>query len=730
LVATEELDALQHLSDAVIATAATWRADGTILSDTNARQVVAYAVSGRFFDLFGVPLALGRGITEADDVRGAPTVAVLSHTLWTTAYGARPDIVGTTITFSDRPVRVVGVARPTFDAPVGAAMWVSVFLPMSIGHSFGGYVRVKPGVSVRPLQPRMMAALTGLAQKYPDQEAGRAFRLTPLVDDTVGDLGPILLILFGATGLLLVLAAANVINLFLARSTGRAREMAVRAALGASRGRITAQLVGEAMLLSAAGGAAGLAGAYAAVRVLVRMGGSHLPRLDSLVFDAQVLGFVVALVIATGVGVGLVPGLKLATTDLSALMNEGGRGVRGSRQTRRLLSMFVVAEMAVAVALVAGASRLVRSYEHLERVDPGFDPRGRLVLDAVLPRSYDNPQRLEAWWQRVSVRLREADATQVAAASSLPLEHEWDSTTFVDILSQPNTPPEKRPNGRQRLVTPDFFSTMGIQLLKGRAFSPHDDTNAQSVAIVNTAFVRRFLADVDPLREQLKGFNYKMVNGQPIAQAVPIIGVVADVKYAALTAIPEPIVYVPMAQYVNLRHSIVVTSADGHPERHSVAFRAALHDVDPNMVVDIDTMSSLIAASLERQRLGMWLMIGFGVAALILATIGVLGVMAYVVAQRTGEVAIRQALGATRPQVLWLIVGEGGPAALLGIGAGSVLAWWTGRLIGRYVYDVSAADPIVLIPSAVVVAFVAMLAMLFPASRAAALDPARALRNE
>jgi ABC-type antimicrobial peptide transport system permease subunit len=211
---------------------------------------------------------------------------------------------------------------------------------------------------------------------------------------------------------------------------------------------------------------------------------------------------------------------------------------------------------------------------------------------------------------------------------------------------------------------------------------------------------------------------------------VPIIGVVADVKYAALTAIPEPIVYVPMAQYVNLRHSIVVTSADGHPERHSVAFRAALHDVDPNMVVDIDTMSSLIAASLERQRLGMWLMIGFGVAALILATIGVLGVMAYVVAQRTGEVAIRQALGATRPQVLWLIVGEGGPAALLGIGAGSVLAWWTGRLIGRYVYDVSAADPIVLIPSAVVVAFVAMLAMLFPASRAAALDPARALRNE
>ncbi|HEY2904575.1 MAG TPA: ADOP family duplicated permease [Vicinamibacterales bacterium] len=731
LVASEELEALQHLSEGVAMTAATQRSDGTIATDAAARQVVAYGVSGGFFDLFALPMELGRGIAEPDQVRGAPLVIVLSHSLWTKAYGARPDIIGTTITYSDLPARIVGVARADFDIPAGADVWLNSYMPpAAIGHAYDGYVRLKPGVTVPSLQAPMTEAMAALGRKYPDQDKDRAFRLTPLLEATLGDLRPILLILFGATGLLLVLAAANVTNLMLAGSTGRAREMAVRAALGAGRRRIAAQLVAESLVLAVGGGVAGLAAAYAAVRLLVRFGGSHLPRLDAVAFDTTVVGFVAALIVAAGLIIGIVPALSMTTDDIASLMNEGGRTVRGSRQTRRLLGAFVVAEIAVAVALVAGASRLVESYQRLENVDLGFDPRGRLAIDVLLPRSYANQQRLQAWWQTVETRLREAGATRVAAASSLPLEHEWDSTTFVDILSQPGIPADKRPNARVRYMTPGLLSTMGIRLLHGRAFTDEDGPDSQAVAIVSEAFVRRFLHDADPLRERVSGFSFRMVNGRPVMQQIAIVGVAADVKYSAVTALPEPTVYVPLSQSVALPKAIVVTTADGHPERYSARFRAALGEVDRSMPVDFAMMSTLVAASLERPRLGMWLMSGFGVAALVLAMVGVFGVIAYVVAQRTGEMAIRQALGATRSQVFWIIVAEGGWMTMLGVAAGMLIAWWTGIAIHRYVYEASTDDPRALIGSAIIVALVAAFATLFPARRAATFEPARALREQ
>lgn len=730
LVASEELETLQRFSDAVASTAAARRTDA-IVTDGTPRPIVAYGVSGRFFDLFGVPMARGRGVAPSDDVRGAAPVVVLSHAFWTTAHGARTDVVGKTITINERPVRVIGVARAGFDVPSGADAWFNLHLPPdNIGHYFDGYVRLRPGVTVASLQQRMRHAMKVLGRKYPDQEQGRAFRLTPLLDATVGDLQPILLILFAATGLLLVHAAVNVVNLTLARSTGRTREMAVRAALGASRRRIIAHVVAESLLLSVVGGLAGLAGAYAGMQVLMRAGGSRLPRLDALTFDGTVLAFAAALMVATGLIVGLVPALRLATSDVAWLMNEGGRGMHGSHRTRRLLRSFVVAEIAVAVALVAAAARLVMSYERLARVDPGFDPRGRLVLDVLLPPSYATRERLAAWWEPVEARLRGAGATRVAAASSLPLEHEWDITTFVDIVSKPGIPPAERPNGRLRRVTPGFFSAMGIRLLKGRDFSTQDRPDSPPVTVVNEAFVRRSLSDVDPLRERVKGFSFRIVDGRPVAREVAIVGVVADVRYAGLAAIPEPIVYVPASQSASLRQSIVITTSGGHPEHQAAAFKAVVQSVDPTVTVDAHSLSASVAASLERPRLGMWLMTGFGLAALALAMVGVFGVIAYASAQRTGEMAIRQALGATRLGVFWTIVGEGGGAAAIGIGAGTIIAWWTGVLIGRYVYEVRAGDPAVLVGSALAVAVVAISATLFPAVRAAGREPARALRQE
>ncbi len=304
LMASEEMTALAGLNDAVARTAIVQRSDAALVTDVGGQQVVAFFVSGGFFDLFGVPMARGRAVTPADAVEGAPQVAVLSHALWRSVYGGREDIIGRPITLANRQVRVVGVAPEAFDVPTGTDVWISAWIRETIGHGYEGFVRLKPGVRPPAIAARLQQIMDALGRKYPDQELGRAYALRPLLNATVGDLGPILLILFAATALLLVLATANVSNLVLVRSTSRAREFAIRAALGAGRARIVRLLVTESLLLSVCGGVAGIAAAYASVRLLMRYGGSRLPRLDTLTFDAKVVGFVVALVALTALMVG------------------------------------------------------------------------------------------------------------------------------------------------------------------------------------------------------------------------------------------------------------------------------------------------------------------------------------------------------------------------------------------------------------------------------------------
>ena len=731
LVASEELAALEQMTDAVVATAATVRNDSLIIIGSEAQQAVSYGVSEEFFELFGVSTALGSSFTPEDHALRAPRAVVLSHALWKGAFGGRPDIVGTSIGIAGLPARIIGVAPAEFDVPRGADLWWNLYVPRdNIGHLLEGYVRLKPQVSVESLEARLTRAMEALAQKYPDQNQGRAFLLRPLLEHTVGDLGGVLLMLFAATVLLLVLASVNVVNLLLARSTARSREMAVRAALGASRRQIIGHLLTEALMLSLVGGTAGAAAAYAAVRLLMRMGGSDLPRMDSLTFDGRVLLFVAGTTVLTSLVVGVLPALRMANTDISPLMNQSGRSVRGSRLTRRMLEFFVVAEVAVAVALVAGAARLVRSFDELNRIDPGFDSRGRLVVDVMLPTVYSNQPRFNGWWQTVASRLRAVGAVHVAAATSLPLQHEWDTTVFADIVSKPDIPPENRPNGRLRRVSGEFFETMGIPFVAGRSFTQqHDGPDSAAVAIVNQAFVRRFLYDRDPLSERLMGFRYRLIDGRPKPEEVAIVGVVADVKYAGLTAAPEPVVYVPNTQFGALRQSLVLTAADGAPQRLIPAVRAALTGIDPNVAIEFGTMSALVASSLDRQRLGMTLMSSFGIAALLLTTIGVFGVIAYVAAQRTAEMAVRQALGATRSRVFWLVMLHGSRTAGVGLAAGLVLAWWTGRLLSGYVYEANPADGLVLGSSAAAVALVAVIATAIPANRAARGEVVRALRE-
>ena len=729
LVAMEEVGALQRMNG-VLEAAGVLRVDGAVSDGNLVRQAVSYGATERFFELFGLPVALGRPFTLQDYMRGAPRVVILSDPLWRTAFGARPDIVDSSVMVAGTPARVIGVAQPSMRIPDGADLWFNVYLPpTSIGHGLEGYVRLKPGVRPEALRDQMTQAMTALGKKYPDQDIGRAYALTPLIDATVGDLRPILLILLSATGLLLLLAAVNVSNLLLARGTGRTREIAVRAALGASAGRIVVQLVCESVLLAVVGGIVGMGLAFAAVKLVMRFSGARLPRLDSVPFDLRVCAVGVVVMIITGVAAGLLPALRLARSDVAALMNEGGRSIRGSRRTRALLAAFIVAEIAVAVALVAGAGRLVRSFENLHLVDPGFHVDRQLTVDVTLPdRGYQDAARMEVWRQAVTDRLRAAGAADVAMTSSLPLQHEWDASAFADLRSQPGTPPDQRPIGRVRFVTPGFFSLMGIKLLAGRDFTPADRPGAQPVAIVNATFVRRFLRDADPLREALAGFSNTIVDGKIIRHDSAIVGVVADVKYESLTAPPEPVIYVPPGEFQSLRQTIVIEPHDDRP-LPVADLREAIRAVEPNVALEFGTIAGSVSTSLSRERLGMLLMSLFGATAVLLAVVGVFGVVAYVVAQRTSEMAVRQALGATRTQLFLMVLGDGGRVATAGVAVGLVLAWITGALMRGYLFHVGAADPLILAMSGVIVCVAAILAVVIPASRAAGLDPAQTLRN-
>ena len=729
LVAMEEVGALQHMTG-VLEAAGVLRVDGAVSDGSLVRQAVSYGATERFFELFALPVALGRPFTLQDHMLGAPRVVILSDPLWRTAFGARSDIVGASVMVAGTPARVIGVAHPSMRIPEGADLWFNLYLPpTSIGHGLDGYVRLRPGVGPEALRDQMTQAMNALGKKYPDQDVGRAYALTPLIDATVGELRPILLILLSATALLLLLAAVNVSNLLLARGTGRTREIAVRAALGASAGRIVVQLVCESVLLAVTGGIVGMGLAFAAVKLVMRFSGATLPRLDAVPFDLRVCLVGAVVMIVTGVAAGLLPALRLARSDIATLMNESGRSIRGSKRTRALLGAFIVAEIAVAVALVAGAGRLVRSFENLHLIDPGFHADRQLTVDVTLPdRAYQDASRMEAWRQAVTDRLRASGAANVAMTSSLPLQHEWDATAFADLRSQPGTPPDQRPNGRVRFATPGFFSLMGIKLLAGRDFTTADRPGAQPVAIVNATFVRRFLRDTDPLREALAGFSNTIVNGKIVRHDSAIIGVVADVKYASLTAPPEPVIYVPPGEFGSLRQTIVIEPQDGRRLAAS-DLREAIRAVEPNVALEFGTLAGSVSASLSRERLGMLLMSLFGAAAVLLAVVGVFGVVAYVVAQRTNEMAVRQALGATRARLFLMVLGDGGLVAGAGVAVGLVLAWMTGALMRGYLFQVAAGDPLILATSGAIVCVAAIVALVVPARRAAGLDPAQTLRN-
>jgi putative ABC transport system permease protein len=579
------------------------------------------------------------------------------------------------------------------------------------------------------------------------------FVAQPLRDFVVGDFGTTILILFGATTILLAIACINVANLLLARGAARTREIAIRQAIGARSSHVLGHLLSESFLLSAAGGTIGLLLGLAGIKFLLSIAPTDLPRLSSVPINASVLLFALACILVTGFVVGLPPALRLARTDLRTLVNEGGRGKSTGPGQNRIFGALVVAEIGLAVVLVIGAGLLVRSYVNLMGTDPGVKtdrtltfflnvpyPAFEVTKDAQgKPQARGTYQPIADFYRGLLDRMRGVSGVEaVAATSSAPLNSvQWDSASPFSIVGQPTpNPTVAQPQAMQRSVSPNFPSVMGMRVLSGRSLQPDDRRGAPSVVVVNETFARRFFAGLNPVGQRLTllddirrtnkpGFQY----GELTVDQAEIVGVVSDVRYKTLAEAAEPSIYLSIDQFTLRRMTFVVRTA-GDPVNMIAPIRRELAMVDKSLPAEFALYSQIVRGSLARQRLGMTLLVCFSAVALLLAAVGIYGLMSYSVTQRTGEIAVRAALGASAGQVRGLILWRGTQLGLGGIFLGLVGAFALRRIVASQLYGVSALDLGVFVLVPVILLGVALVACYLPARRASLIDPAVMLRTD
>ena len=726
-VAPVELTRLNDRSLPIERAAVSAKFDVTLLlPDNKPRAVIAHGVSDGFFELFGLPHTLGRGfIPEHYQANGPSPAVIISHRLWREVFNSDPAVVGKPLRLAQGSPTIVGVAARDLDVPQGNDIWFTMrFDPNSVAHSYDGYMRVRAGTSDEQLRSTLEVVAQGLGRDYPGPETNRAFIVTPFVDAMVGDLKPTLIIVLAATGLLLLLACVNVTNLLLARGASRVREMAARAALGASRGRLVRQLLTESAVLAATGAIAGLALAFIGVRALLTYGASKLPRLEAVSFDTSVFLFVLLALVASALVVGIAPAFQLARTGLETLLNESGRSVRGSRNTHRTLRVLIIGEIALAITLVAGAGWVVKSFANLQAIDPGFNYRGRLVTRLTLSFSrFRNPGEVTTWTRTLFENVgRIEGVTAVGSSSMFPTRADTDATPLVHVEGV-TTPPVV---SRLRVVSAGFFNAMGIRMRQGRGFTDDDRATSAPVAIVNESFARRYMPGMDPLKGQLS-FGFPTI---PPQTPRAVVGVVSDVRYASLTADSEPAFYVVADQSPMLQMSVAIATSLTDPRVAADAVRAEISKADPLLAFEVEPVETLVASTLSRQKLGMTLMLVFGAMAVTLAAIGIYGVIAYASAERSREFATRMALGASSSNVFWLLAGQARVLAVVGGVLGVATAYATGRLASSWLYEVRASDPVILAGAFVIVVAVTAFATVIPARRVSRTDPANALRAD
>ncbi len=687
-------------------------------------------VDAGFFPILGVRPALGRDFTADEDKPGAPAaVVVLSHGFWQRKHGGDSQIVGKALTFNGRTYSVVGVMPPGFSFPGETELWTPLGLNPA-GQQRGSHWlivigRLKPGVSLARAQADIDVVVRRLQQQYPPSNQGHSVTLVSLEERLVGHVRRALLVLLAAVGFVLLIACANVANLMLARAAVRRREIAIRAALGAGRWRLVRQLLAESAVLGVIGGAAGLVLAAGAMRAMVALAPANVPRLSEVRLDLSVLAFTLAASLFTALLFGLAPAFDAARASVADFLKESGRTSSAGAGRAKLRSGLVIAEIALAVVLLAGAGLMLRSFVVLQQVEPGLRPEGLLTARvSLIGRSAFNQPRLWAdFYDRVLANVRQLPGVKAAAAINLlPLDDFGigNSTNFR-VIGRPEPAPKDMPLSEIRVVSLDYFRTMGIPLIKGRVFTERDTKDSEPVAVISESLAWQIFPGEDPLGKRIT---------VSIDKGSEIVGVAGNVHDYGLDAPLRLESYIPMAQMPNPLLTIVVRTA-GDPRALVPAFRQAVWSVENDRpIYAIRTMEQVISRSVAQPRFRTALLGLFAALALLLAAVGIYGVISYAVAQRVQEIGIRVALGATRPDVLRLVMGQGMLLAGSGLALGLAGAWAGTRWISALLFGIRPTEPVVFGALVLLLALVALLACWAPARRATRVDPVVALRQE
>jgi len=705
----------------------------TLTGSGDPAQIRGARVTPEFFETMGVAPARGRGFSAADGQAGGERVVILGHALWMQRFGGDASVIGRRIMLNGVPFEVVGVMPETFKHPADAELWLPLAPVGQFQELFGArgsywltiVGRLKPGVARPAAQSEMDAIAARLEKQYP-VNAGIGIVLVPLHEELVGDVKRPLIILLGAVCFVLLIACANVANLLLTRAASRQRELAIRAALGAGRGRLVRQILTECVVLGLLGGAAGLLLAAFGTDLLQALAPPELPRLSNIGIDRNVLAYAAAASVFTSLLFGLVPALHASRRDSGGHLKEGGRTGTAGRAGGRVRAALAIGELALALVLLVGAGLLIRSFIALNNEDPGFATRGVLALRIDLPAaSYGEPARIAGFYDQLIERLDALPGVEAAAAGSSLLLSRLPGSGGISIEGRPPLPPNARniPVVYDS-VTPDYFATLQIPLRRGRMFTAADGPQSAQVVLVNEAFVRRFFPNEDPL-------GRRVTFGDPAqGRWQTIVGVVADTKRGGFEREPWAETYFPMGQSPDSR-AFVLLRTGGDPVTLAAQARAAVWSIDPNQAIaSIRTVPEMLAQRELNRRFTTLLLGVFASVALLLAIIGTYGVIAHGTAQRTQEIGIRMALGADRRSILRMVLAGGLRIAAAGLTLGVLGALALTRVLTGLLFGIGARDPLtfVVVPAALLV--VALAACWIPARRAMRVDPAITLRGD
>jgi putative ABC transport system permease protein len=698
---------------------------GTLNQNGSPERITGALVSWDLFELLRVQPALGRGFQAGEDAPGKDGVIVMSHRMWQNRFGGDPTVLGTTISLSGVPVSVIGVMPQGFAFPTAAEYWRPLALaanPTRGGHFLAVIARLKAGVSLDQAAAEMKTIAERLAVQYPAQSANETAEVVSFHEQVVGAIRPALLTLLAAVGVVILIACANVANLLLVRASVRDKEMAIRTALGAGRWRLISQMLAESLLLALAGGVLGVALAYLAVQPIQKLSAGSIPRAADIAIDATVLGFAVLVSFATGLLFGLAPAWQVSRRGPGSVLKEGGRSpaAGGGRWMRNGL---LVAEVAMSIVLLVGAALLLRSFTRLTGVDPGFQPERVLAFRVSLPgASYrGDPQRIDFFDRLIAGLESLPEVTAAGAIQSLPMRDDY-FLSFV-VRGRPAPKPNEGPSASYRAITPHYLRALGVPLVKGRFFNERDTAKAPLVALVDQKFVDRHFPDQDPI-----GQGIDIGNGND--GFYEIVGVVGNTRQSTLDSSPTPTMYVPYPQSA-FSTMWVVARTEGDPLQLTAAARQTVRGIDPNLpAYSITPLATVLSDSLAQRRFSMLLLSLFALIALFLAAVGLYGVVAYSVSQRTQEIGLRMAIGAQRQDVLRMVVGGGMRYAVAGVVIGIAAALALSRVVTTMLYEVTPFDPISYAATSTSLLAVAILACYVPARRATRVDPIVALRNE